>query len=154
MPGGFSPLYRVLKQMEESGRVRRGWFVDGLSGAQFALAGALDRLRAARLDEPPMDGFTDRGRATAARPGPGQPLRRPAALARDARALAPRNTRSPGPAASPAPGWCWWPANRSYIWQQRSPIDQLPVAQTPDGDELPLALAALAGCADRGGSGS
>ena len=58
VPGGFAPLYRVLKQMEESGQVRRGYFVEGLSGAQFALAGALDRLRAARVDEPPMDGFS------------------------------------------------------------------------------------------------
>lgn len=57
LPGGFGPLYRVLKQMEEGGRVRRGYFVEGLSGAQFALPGALDRLRAGRLDEIPMDGF-------------------------------------------------------------------------------------------------
>jgi ATP-dependent helicase Lhr and Lhr-like helicase len=57
LPGGFAPLYRVLKEMEQSGRVRRGYFVEGLSGAQFALPGALDRLRAARLDEVPVDGF-------------------------------------------------------------------------------------------------
>jgi len=38
----------VLKAMEEAGRIRRGWFVDGLSGAQFALPGAIDRLRARR----------------------------------------------------------------------------------------------------------
>ncbi|WP_435106366.1 ATP-dependent helicase [Nocardiopsis synnemataformans] len=38
--------YRVLRTMEESGRVRRGYFVDGLGGAQFALPGAVDRLRA------------------------------------------------------------------------------------------------------------
>jgi len=48
LPGGFAALYPVLKVMEESGRVRRGWFVDGLGGAQFALPGALDRLRACR----------------------------------------------------------------------------------------------------------
>ncbi|MFE8033612.1 Lhr family helicase [Thiohalocapsa marina] len=57
LPGGFSTLYRVLKQMEESGRVRRGHFVEGLSGAQFALPGAVERLRAARLEEAPVDGF-------------------------------------------------------------------------------------------------
>jgi ATP-dependent Lhr-like helicase len=34
--------------MEEAGRIRRGYFVDGLGAAQFALGGALDRLRAAR----------------------------------------------------------------------------------------------------------
>jgi ATP-dependent Lhr-like helicase len=57
IPGGFGPLYRVLKQMEETGRVRRGYFVEGLSGAQFALPGAVERLRGARLDETPVDGF-------------------------------------------------------------------------------------------------
>ena len=46
LPGGFGPLYRVLRAMEDAGRVRRGWFVDGLSAAQFASPGAVDRLRA------------------------------------------------------------------------------------------------------------
>ena len=50
LPGGWGPLYRVLRQMEEAGRLRRGWFVEGLSGAQFASPGAADRLRGARLD--------------------------------------------------------------------------------------------------------
>ncbi|WP_304453996.1 DEAD/DEAH box helicase [Nocardiopsis sp. YSL2] len=38
--------YQVLRSMEESGQVRRGYFVEGLGGAQFALPGAVDRLRA------------------------------------------------------------------------------------------------------------
>jgi len=38
----------VLKAMEESGKVRRGWFVEGLEGAQFSLPGAVDRLRSHR----------------------------------------------------------------------------------------------------------
>ena len=46
--GGFSAVYPVLRAMEEAGRIRRGYFVDGLGAAQFALAGALDRLRAVR----------------------------------------------------------------------------------------------------------
>ncbi|MEZ5979286.1 MAG: DEAD/DEAH box helicase [Planctomycetota bacterium] len=50
VPGGWSPLYRVLRHMEESGRVRRGHFVEGLTGAQFASPGAADRLRAQRLE--------------------------------------------------------------------------------------------------------
>ena len=48
--GGFSGVYPILRAMEEAGRIRRGYFVDGLGAAQFALAGALDRLRAARED--------------------------------------------------------------------------------------------------------
>jgi len=50
-PGGFAGVYPVLRAMEESGRVRRGYFVAGLGGAQFALAGAVDRLRAAKPDD-------------------------------------------------------------------------------------------------------
>jgi len=37
----FSPIYKVLRAMEETGRVRRGFFVAGLAGAQFALPGAV-----------------------------------------------------------------------------------------------------------------
>lgn len=46
IPGGFTPLYQTFKALEESGRVRRGYFVEGLSGAQFAWAQTVDRLRA------------------------------------------------------------------------------------------------------------
>ena len=45
IPGGFTPLYQTFKALEESGRVRRGYFVEGLSGAQFAWAQTVDRLR-------------------------------------------------------------------------------------------------------------
>ena len=48
LDGGFSAVYPVLRALEEAGRIRRGYFVDGLGAAQFALAGALDRLRAVR----------------------------------------------------------------------------------------------------------
>ena len=48
LQGGFSSVYPVLRAMEESGRIRRGHFAEGLSGGQFALTGAIDRLRAAR----------------------------------------------------------------------------------------------------------
>ena len=46
--GGFSAVYPVLKAMEEGGRVRRGYFVAGLGGAQFAVPGAEERLRSFR----------------------------------------------------------------------------------------------------------
>jgi ATP-dependent Lhr-like helicase len=49
-PRGFAGVYPVLRAMEESGRCRRGYFVAGLGGAQFALPGAVDRLRADRRD--------------------------------------------------------------------------------------------------------
>ncbi|MEO1016062.1 MAG: DEAD/DEAH box helicase, partial [Pseudomonadota bacterium] len=48
LSGGFGPIYKVLRELEEQGRSRRGYFVDGLPGAQFAYAGAVDRLRDCR----------------------------------------------------------------------------------------------------------
>ena len=44
--GGFAGIYRVLRAMEDSGRARRGYVVEGLGAAQFAVPGAIDRLRA------------------------------------------------------------------------------------------------------------
>jgi ATP-dependent Lhr-like helicase len=55
--GTFSELYPVLKALEEAGRIRRGYFVAGLGAAQFARAGAEDRLRALReprAEAPPV----------------------------------------------------------------------------------------------------
>jgi ATP-dependent Lhr-like helicase len=44
--GGFSAAYRVLSAFEETGQARRGYVVEGLGAAQFAMDGAVDRLRA------------------------------------------------------------------------------------------------------------
>jgi ATP-dependent Lhr-like helicase len=52
--GGFAALYDSLAQLETLGVCRRGYFIEGLGGAQFALPGAVERLRAQRdLDEAP-----------------------------------------------------------------------------------------------------
>lgn len=51
VPGGFGAVYPVLRAFEESGRCRRGYFVEGLGGAQFALPGAVDRMRALGRDD-------------------------------------------------------------------------------------------------------
>ena len=48
IPGGFSAIYPVLKALEESGRIRRGYFVAGLGATQFALPAAIDLLRSLR----------------------------------------------------------------------------------------------------------
>jgi ATP-dependent Lhr-like helicase len=45
VPGGFSGLYPVFSRLEETGRIRRGYFVEGLGAAQFAYPGAVDLLR-------------------------------------------------------------------------------------------------------------
>jgi ATP-dependent Lhr-like helicase len=53
IPGGYAGVYAVLRALEESGKVRRGYFVDGLGAAQFALPGAVDRIR--ELRDAPAD---------------------------------------------------------------------------------------------------
>ncbi|MGX5697916.1 Lhr family ATP-dependent helicase, partial [Agromyces soli] len=64
--GGFALAYRTLRGFEESGRARRGYFVERLGAAQFAAPGAVDRLR----------GFGDDGR-DAGRDSAGDHGRRP-----------------------------------------------------------------------------
>jgi len=54
VPGGFSAVYDVLKALEESGRIRRGYFVAGLGATQFALPAAVDLLRQLR-NAPPAE---------------------------------------------------------------------------------------------------
>ncbi|WP_258378343.1 ATP-dependent helicase, partial [Micromonospora endophytica] len=61
--GGFAAVYPVLSALEERGAARRGYFVDGLGAAQFAVPGAVDRIRA--LAEPLGSGRI-RGGATVA----------------------------------------------------------------------------------------
>src|SRR5204863_4269027 len=52
VPGGFAAIYGEMSNLEMLGSARRGYFVEGLGGAQFALAGAVERLRSL----PPPDG--------------------------------------------------------------------------------------------------
>jgi ATP-dependent Lhr-like helicase len=54
VPGGFAGVYKVLTAFEDSGRARRGYFVEGLGAAQFGTAGAVDRLRT--FSQPAVDG--------------------------------------------------------------------------------------------------
>ena len=97
VPGGFSTLYGELSNLEMLGTARRGYFVEGLGGAQFALAGAVERLRGAAAR---------RGRATCARRHrPGQALRRGAAWPKRGGPAAPG-------AAPPAPTSCCATASR------------------------------------------
>jgi ATP-dependent Lhr-like helicase len=136
LPGGFGPLYRVLKQMEEAGQVRRGYFVEGLSGAQFALAGAIERLRAARLDEVPLDGFSADELRILAVNDPANPFG----------ALLPWPESGGGPAPKRSAG-------ASLILVAGKPVllvgpggrqlTSFPTAQSEQGGELALALAAL-----------
>ena len=57
IPGGFASVYRVLREMEQSGRSLRGYFVETLGGAQFTAAATVDRLRTfAVTDDRPQIG--------------------------------------------------------------------------------------------------
>ena len=58
IPGGFSTLYPELSNLEVLGTARRGYFVEGLGGAQFALSGAVERLRALPAEENGPEDFT------------------------------------------------------------------------------------------------
>ncbi len=51
IPGGFSSLYAELGNLELLGTARRGYFVEGLGGAQFALPGAVERLRSLPFED-------------------------------------------------------------------------------------------------------
>jgi len=53
IPGGYGAVYGELKDLETIGICRRGYFAEGLGGAQFALAGAVERLRELRTEDNP-----------------------------------------------------------------------------------------------------
>ena len=116
VPGGFSSLYGELSNLEMLGTARRGYFVEGLGGAQFALAGAVERLRALprREDEYLVLAATDPAQPYgAALPGrSGAEGRRPGAhpgrLRPAARRRAGRSTSSAAARASSA-----WSSSRA-----------------------------------------
>ncbi|HPZ48438.1 MAG TPA: DEAD/DEAH box helicase [Propionibacteriaceae bacterium] len=86
--GGFAGVYRVLAAAEEAGRVRRGYFVEGLGAAQFGGTGAVDRLRASAR---PLSTGTEGGDVTVlAACDPANPYG----------AALPWPTREPGPGES------------------------------------------------------
>ncbi|MEP6695331.1 MAG: ATP-dependent helicase [Pseudonocardiales bacterium] len=58
--GGFAGVYPILKASEEAGRTRRGYFVESLGGAQFAVPGAVDHLRSLAR---PQDARPEQARA-------------------------------------------------------------------------------------------
>ena len=68
IPGGYGAVYAELRALETLGLCRRGYFVEGLGGAQFALGGAVERLR--ELRERDEDA---RRRSCSPRPIPAQP---------------------------------------------------------------------------------
>ena len=100
IPGGFSAIYSELSQLETLGIARRGYFLEGLGGAQFALPGAVERLRAAAGDDEARP-------LVLAAVDPAQPYG--AALPWPKR----RTDAGRRPPARPAPTSCWSAATRS-----------------------------------------
>ena len=86
--GGYAAVYGELRALETLGSCRRGYFVEGLGGAQFALGGAVERLRELR----PRDGDEPEPLVLAAA-DPGAALRRGRSRGRSVRARARRGWR-------------------------------------------------------------
>ena len=79
VPGGFGTLYKVLTALEDAGRCQRGYFVESLGGAQFAVASTVDRLRSHQDSvDPDQPRIPGRG---VGRCRPGEPVRLGAAVA-------------------------------------------------------------------------
>jgi ATP-dependent Lhr-like helicase len=97
LAGGFGALYPVLRAMEEAGQCRRGYFVEGLGAAQFALPGAVDRMRALGTEMADL--------AAPGPPDPGSP---------------PRRLPAPGAGFGP-PGWPTPPSGEAQRWAQGGP---------------------------------
>ncbi|WP_422631881.1 Lhr family helicase [Pseudokineococcus basanitobsidens] len=119
VPGGFAGVYRVLAAMEDAGRVRRGYFVEGLGASQFAGPGAVDRLRAVArpLGEQP-------GRA-----GPGSVDEHPAAVLAACDPANPFGAALPWPGRGGAPGP---PApDGAEVLDDGSPADGAPADGAP-----------------------
>ena len=128
VPGGFSTLYGELSNLEMLGTARRGYFVEGLGGAQFALR---RRGRAAAL-------AAARGRgATSCSPPPIRPSPTAPALCLAEASRAGRTAR----AASPAPSSCSATASRC-VYVERGGKGLLRLADL-DEQELNGALTAL-----------
>ena len=88
IPGGFASIYGELQNLELLGTARRGYFVEGLGGAQFALPGAVERLRSL----PQADGVA-----------PGSRRNRPRQPVRGHPLLAQARGTAAGPPAPPGP---------------------------------------------------
>ncbi|HEY6424889.1 MAG TPA: DEAD/DEAH box helicase, partial [Pseudonocardiaceae bacterium] len=156
--GGFAAVYKVLRAMEDSGRCRRGYVVEGLGAAQFAVPGAIDRIRA--VSQPDAISHPD---------AQGQPdaLGQPGAGRHAAVVLAAADPAQPYGAALPWPptmgGVRHRPGRRAgalallvdgaaTLYVERGGRSLL--SFTEDIDALRTAVAALAGAVQRGWLGS
>jgi ATP-dependent Lhr-like helicase len=136
IPGGYSAVYGELRALETLGSCRRGYFVEGLGGAQFALGGAVERLRELRPreeDEPePL---------VLAAADPAQPYG----------AVLPWPKRSGARAARVAGAHVVLLGGAPALFVERGGRSLVPLRE-PDEDWLRRVLAALVGFVKRGGA--
>jgi ATP-dependent Lhr-like helicase len=102
-PGGFAAAYRVLAAFEETGRCRRGYFVEGLGAAQFASPGAVDRMRAMAAAIERRDSGAEAQAWQTITPTGWQPARQPVVDGPAALVLASTDPANPYGAALPWP---------------------------------------------------
>ncbi len=136
IPGGYSAVYSELRALETLGTCRRGYFVEGLGGAQFALGGAVERLRELR----PRDGEEAEPLVLAAA-DPAQPYG----------AGLPWPKRSGGRAARVAGAHVVLLGGEPALFVERGGRSLVPLRE-PDPEWLRPALAALVAFVKRGGA--
>ncbi len=136
IPGGYSAVYGELRALETLGSCRRGYFVEGLGGAQFALGGAVERLRELR----PRDGDEPEPLVLAAA-DPAQPYG----------AVLPWPKRAGARAARVAGAHVVLLGGEPALFVERGGRSLVPL-RDPDEEWLRPALAALVGFVRRGGA--
>jgi ATP-dependent Lhr-like helicase len=134
IPGGYGAVYSELRALETLGTCRRGYFVEGLGGAQFALGGAVERLRELR----PRDGDEPEALVLAAA-DPAQPYG----------AAIPWPKRSGGRAARVAGGQVVLLGGEAVLYVERGGRTMVSLRE-PEEEWLRVALAALVAYVRRG----
>jgi ATP-dependent Lhr-like helicase len=136
IPGGYGAVYAELKALETLGTCRRGYFVEGLGGAQFAVGGAVDRLR----DLKPREGDEPEPLVLAAA-DPAQPYG----------AALPWPKRSNGRASRVAGAQVVLLGGEAVLFVERGGRTLVPLRE-PEDEWLRIALAALVAHVKRGGA--
>ena len=136
IPGGYGAVYSELRALETLGTCRRGYFVEGLGGAQFALGGAVERLRELR----PRDGDEPEPLVLAAA-DPAQPYG----------AAIPWPKRANGRAARVAGAQVVLLGGEAVLFVERGGRTLVPLRE-PEEDWLRIALAELVAHVKRGGA--
>jgi ATP-dependent Lhr-like helicase len=126
IPGGYGAVYAELRALETLGLCRRGYFVEGLGGAQFALGGAVERLRELR------DRQEDGDALVLASADPAQPYG----------AALPWPKRADGRAARVAGAYVVSLGGEPVLYVERGGRSLVPLRE-PDDEWLRPALAAL-----------